>query len=311
MKALVARAYGPLEGLVFQDVPTPVPGPDELLVRTQAAAVNAADVVLVTGRMRKALPVKHPFVPGVDLSGVVAAVGSAVSRFRVGDPVLAWLGLASGAMAEWVLVKEDLAALRPAGLDAARAAALATGGLTGSALVDAAALRPGESVLVWGAAGGVGSFVVQLAKETGAQVLATGRAEDAEYLRRLGADQTIDYTDKNVATEVRRLVPGGVDAVIDVAHVSPDILEPAASVTAGGRLLYVLGGLPPTLDRGVTATYTGAADAPRGRLRELAEQAAEGRLRVELSATYAFTDAKRALGDFATQHVRGKVALTF
>lgn len=311
MKALVARAYGPVEGLAFEKLPTPVPGPDEVLVRTQAAAVNAADVVLVTGRMKEVLPVRHPFVPGVDVSGVVTAVGSSVTRVDVGDPVLAWLGLASGAMAEWVLVREDLAAVRPQGLDAARAAALATGGLTASALVTAAAIVPGQQVLVWGAAGGVGSFVVQLAKQAGAEVVATGRAEDAEYLRRLGADRVVDYTAVDVVREVRRLVPGGVDTTIDVAHVSPDLLGAASAVRDGGRVVYVLGGAPLALDRGVTVAYAGAADAPAGRLRELAEQAADGRLRVELSGVYAFADAKRALADFATGHVRGKLAVTF
>ncbi|MFF9624745.1 NADP-dependent oxidoreductase [Streptomyces griseosporeus] len=311
MKALVARAYGPVERLAFEELPTPVPGPDEVLVRTQAAAVNAVDVVLVTGRMREVLPVRHPFVPGVDVSGVVAAVGSSVTRLDVGDPVLAWLGLASGSLAEWVLVREDLAAVRPAGLDAARAAALATGGLTASALVAAAAIEPWQQVLVWGAAGGVGSFVVQLAKRAGAEVVATGRPEDVEYLRGLGADRVIDYTTGDVVRETRRPVPGGVDAVIDVAHVGPDLLEAAAAVRDGGRVVYVLGGPPPALDRGVTAVYAGAADAPEGRLRELAEQAADGGVRVELSGVYAFADAKRALADFATGHVRGKLAITF
>ncbi|MFE2088595.1 NADP-dependent oxidoreductase [Streptomyces sp. NPDC059460] len=311
MKALVAQSYGPLEDLVVTEMPKPVPGPGQILVRTEASAVNAADAVLVTGVMKDVLPVQHPFTPGVDISGIVEAVGEGVTRFVVGDPVLAWLGLPSGALAEYVLVEDaPSVAIRPVGLDAAHAAALATGGLTASSLVNAAKVTEGETVLVIGAAGGVGSYVVQLAKQAGATVLATGRAEDAAYLKRLAADEVLDYKSVNIPEETRRRVPGGVDVVIDVAHVSPDLAEAAVAVKSGGRVIYVLGGPPPALDRGVSATYAGA-EAPEGRLGELAAQAADGRLRVEVSANYPFASARQALVDFTTQHVRGKITVTF
>jgi NADPH:quinone reductase-like Zn-dependent oxidoreductase len=311
MKALVSRAYGPVEDLVIAELPTPSPGPGQILVRTQAVAVNAADSVLVTGVFREAMPVEHPFVPGVDVSGIVEAVGDGVTRFSVGDAVLAWLGLRSGAMAEYVLVEDTPAvALRPGGLDAARAAALATGGLTAASLVEASKAGPGSTLLVVGATGGVGSFAVQLAKQAGATVLATGWAEEEEYLKRLGADEVIDYDKVDVTEETLRRVPDGVDAVIDVVHVGPALLASAAAARPGGTVVYVQDAPPPALDRGVIAVYAGAR-APEGRLDDLAARAAQGRLRVEISEDYVFAEAKQAILDFMTQHVTGKLTITF
>jgi NADPH:quinone reductase-like Zn-dependent oxidoreductase len=310
LKALVSRSYGPLEELTMADVPKPAPGPGQILVRTEATALNPADVTLVTGAMKDALPVQHPFVPGVDVTGVVEAVGEGVTRFAVGDPILAWNGVPSGALAEYVLVQDaPSAALRPAGLDTAHAAALSTVALTASALLDAAKVRPGETVLVVGASGGIGSFAVQLAKQAGAKVLGTGHADDEEFLRRLGADEAIDYKHSDITQETLRRVPGGVDVVIDLANAGPALGGSAAAAKPGGRLVSPLGG-PPAFDRGVTATYTGTTTPP-GRLDDLAARAADGRLQVEISANYAFADSRQALIDFAGRHFRGKVTITF
>jgi len=310
MKALVARSYGPLEELVITDLPKPSPGPGQLLVRTQAAALNPVDVALVTGVMKDVLPVEHPFVPGVDITGVVEAVGAGVTRFSVGDPVLAWNGIPSGTLAEYALVRDaPSTAVRPAGLDVAPAAGLPTGALTAAALLDATKVQPGQTVLVVGASGGVGSYVVQFARQAGATVLATGRAQDDEFLRRLGADDTIDYQRGNLVQDVLLRVPGGVDAVIDMASSGPALAVTASAAKPGGQLISPLGG-PSTFDRGVVVTYTGTTE-PEGRLDALAAQAAEGRLRVEIAATYAFADSRQALIDFATGHFQGKVTIAF
>jgi NADPH2:quinone reductase len=269
MKALVSRAYGQLEELVLANLPKPAPGPGEVLVRTEAAALNPVDAVLVTGAMRNVLPISHPFVPGVDISGTVEVVGEGVTRFAVGDPIVAWNGVRSGALAEYTLVAAaPSAAVRPAGLDAPHGAALPTGSLTAAALVDAARLSAGGTVLVVGASGGVGSYTVQLAKRAGLTVVATGRAEDEEFLRALGADETIDYTNASIAKETLRRVPGGVDVVIDLAHAGPGLAETAAAAKPGGQLISPLAG-PPAFDREVSATYAGTT-TPEGRLAEFA-----------------------------------------
>ncbi|MGW2447861.1 NADP-dependent oxidoreductase [Streptomyces sp. NPDC001675] len=310
MKALIARSYGPLESVEFADLPTPAPGPGQLLVRLQATALNAVDKVLVTGAMRDALPVRHPFVPGVDVSGLVESVGEGVTRFSPGDAVIAWNSVTAGALAEYIVIADaPSVARRPAGLTPAQGAAMTTAALTAAALLDAARFDTGGSVLIVGAAGGVGSFTVQLAKQAGLTVLATGRSDDEEFLRRLGADHVLDYQEVDIAHEAHALVGGGVDVVIDLANAGPRLATTAAAAKDGGQLVSPLGG-PPSFERGVTAVYTGTR-APEGRLDELAAKASDGRLRVEIDSDYAFGQADRALVDFGSKHIRGKVTVTF
>ncbi|MFF9624767.1 NADP-dependent oxidoreductase [Streptomyces griseosporeus] len=310
MKALVAPAYGPLENLEFADLPKPVPGPGQVLVRLQAAALNPVDKALVTGAMRNVVPVRHPFVPGVDISGVVEAVGEGATRFAVGDPVIAWNGVTSGALAEYAVVADaPSAARRPAELTPAQGAALPTGALTAAALMDLARVPDGGSVLVVGATGGIGTYAVQLARQAGLTVLATGRAGDEDFLRRLGAHHVLDHQAVDLAEEAHRLVPGGVDTVLDLAHAGPALATTAAAAREAGLVVSPLGG-PPAFDRGVTASYGGTV-TPEGRLADLAERAAKGELRIEIESTYAFDDARQALLDFASRRIRGKVAVTF
>ncbi|GAA2425815.1 alcohol dehydrogenase catalytic domain-containing protein [Streptomyces glaucus] len=236
MRALAATAYGPLEDLEFIDLPRPVPGPDHVLVRTEATALNAIDKALITGTMRHVLPVRHPFVPGVDVSGVIEAVGADVTRFTVGEAIVAWNGVPSGALAEYVLVKASAAAaVRPAGLTAAQGAALPTAALTAAALLDISGTSPGDTVLVVGAGGGVGSYLVQLAGQAGLVVLATGRTGDQEFLDGLGALHTIDYQHVDITEEALRLVPGGVDVVFDLANTGPALALTAGAARGGGR----------------------------------------------------------------------------
>ncbi|MDR6974304.1 NADPH:quinone reductase-like Zn-dependent oxidoreductase [Streptomyces sp. 3330] len=310
MKALVARSYGPLEELEFTDLPTPVPGPGQLLVRMEAASINAVDKVLVTGSMREAIPATHPFVPGVDISGTVEAVGEGSTRFVVGDPVIAWNSIPSGALAEYALISDaPSAARRPAALTPAQGAALPTGALTAAALLDITRVPLHGSVLIVGASGGVGSFTVQLAKRAGLTVLAGGRDSDSDFLHRLGADHTLDYRAGDLAQAAHRLVPGGVDAVIDLAHAGPALATTAAAAKPGGRLVSPLGG-PAAFDREVSAAY-GGTRAPEGRLEALAAQAARGTLRIEIDSDYSFGQARQALLDYAANHIRGKVTVTF
>jgi NADPH:quinone reductase-like Zn-dependent oxidoreductase len=309
MKALVSQSYGPLEELTITELPAPVAGPGEILVRIEAASLNGADAKLPTGAIKDFAPVKHPFVPGIDASGVVETVGEGVTRFSPGDKVITSNGFASGAIAEYQVVKDTPSiAIRPGALDAAQGAALPLAAATSKTVLDAAGIKAGESVLVVGASGGLGSFAVQLAKQAGAKVLATGRNDEVAFLRGLGADEVIDYKNTNTAEETHKLVPGGVDVVLDLANAGPGLDGSAAAAKPGGRLVSVLGGAE-TFERGVTATYV-QTKIPAGRLEELAQQAAEGKLRIEIGATYAFADAAQALVDFSSKHFPGKVVIT-
>jgi NADPH:quinone reductase-like Zn-dependent oxidoreductase len=309
VKALVSQSYGPLEELAVGELPTPVAGPGEILVRIEAASLNGADAKLPTGVMKDFAPIKHPFVPGIDAAGVVEAVGEGVTRFSPGDKVITTNGFASGAIAEYQVVKVSAStAIRPDALSAAQGAALPLASATAKTVLDAAGIQAGESVLVVGASGGLGVFAVQFAKRAGAKVLATGRADEVEFLRELGADEVIDYKTTDTAEEAHKLVPGGVDVVFDLANAGPGIEPSAAAAKPGGRLISVLGGAE-TFERDVKATYV-QTKVPAGRLEELAQAVADGKLRVEIGATYAFADAAQALIDFASKHFRGKVVIT-
>ncbi|WP_329063455.1 NADP-dependent oxidoreductase [Streptomyces sp. NBC_01429] len=310
MKALVAPSYGPLDQLVVTDVPKPAPGPGQILVRVETAALNPLDAALVVGAMREMMPVEHPFVVGMDASGVVEAVGEGVTGYAAGDEVLAYTHFHPGTIAEYTLVTEgpDVAP-RPAGLDAARAAALVSTSLTGECVLDAVAGETGQTLLVIGATGGVGSFVVQLASRAGLRVLATAAPADAEYVRGLGASEVIDYTAVDTLKEALRLAPDGVDAVVDLISRGPALAGTAAAVKEGGRLVSTLMG-PTEFERGVTVTYVRMATRD-GRLGALAERVLSGDLSVEVTATYPLSDAPKALAEFAAgRYTRGKVVVT-
>src|SRR4030088_2140495 len=148
MKALVSESYGPLEELTVSELPIPIAQPGQILVRVEAASLNGTDIKLPTGAM-KGVPLKHPFVPGIDGAGVVEAVGEGVTRFSPGDKLIVSNGVKSGTIAEYVVIADSRSvAIRPDGLDAAHGAALPLAVLTAATAVDAAEVRPGETVLV-------------------------------------------------------------------------------------------------------------------------------------------------------------------
>lgn len=309
MKALVAADYVPLDGIALVDRPMAVPGPGQVLIKVAAAALNPLDLALITGAMKDFFPVEHPLVVGMDAAGTVAEVGEGVTEYAPGDPVLAFTGQA-GAVAEYtVAAVGPLLAKRPARLAANQAAAIPESGMTAVCLLRTVGLAPGESVLVVGATGGVGLYAVQVAASLGAQVIATATAEDAEYVRGLGAAGTVDYKAHDLVAETLRLVPGGVDVVVDLINRGDALAGTARAARPGGRLVSPLVG-PEGFERDVSGVYIGTFTAEPGDLEALAARAAEGTLRVEVGATYPFADAVRAVSDFAGKHIRGKVVVT-
>jgi NADPH:quinone reductase-like Zn-dependent oxidoreductase len=309
MKALVAPSYVPLDQISVTDAPDPVAGPGQVLIRVQAAALNPLDAALITGAMRQFMPVEHPFVIGMDASGTVVAVGEDVTGYAVDDEVVAYTHFHPGTIAEYTLAAPGpYLARRPAGLDTVRGAALPAVSLSGACVVENAAIEPGQTVLIIGATGGVGSFAVQLAKRAGAEVIATAAPADVEYARGLGADEVVDYTGDPVrrALELR---PDGVDVVIDLINRGPALAHTATAVKAGGRLVSTLMG-PEEFDRDVVPVYV-RMTAPEGRLQQLVEEVAAGLLSVEVGATYALAEAPTAVAAFvAGRHSRGKVVIT-
>jgi NADPH:quinone reductase-like Zn-dependent oxidoreductase len=196
MKAAVYRNYGPPEVIHLEDQPRPAPADDEVLIRIRAAAVNPMDYHFIGGTMllRLMTGLRRPKQtrPGADLAGHIEAIGRNVTRFRVGDAVF---GVARGAFAEYACAKERQLALKPANATFEQAAAVPVAGLTAlQSLRDRGCVQPGQKVLINGAAGGVGTFAVQIAKAFGAEVTAVCSTRGLEFVRSLGADHVIDYT---------------------------------------------------------------------------------------------------------------------
>jgi NADPH2:quinone reductase len=237
MRALLCREYGPVSRLQVCDWPAPVPGPRDVVVRVEAAGINYPDALLVEGRYQVRPPL--PFVPGIELAGVVSEVGSGVGELGVGDPVVATAP--SGAFAEACAVPVDRVQRRPGSIGADLAAAVpVTYGTALHALEDRAGLRAGETLLVLGAAGGVGTAAIEIGKLKGARVVAVAStAARRDLCLGLGADHALDPADGDLRGRLRELTGGrGVDVVFD--PVGGALTEGALRSTGwGGRLLVI------------------------------------------------------------------------
>ena len=236
MRAVTVSEYGGAPALT--DMPDPQPGPGEVLIKIQAAGMNPMDRNLANGAMKAATPGSFPFILGSDLAGVVEAVGEGAAKFKSGEAVFGHLLIAplgsAGTYAEYVAVTEDAPLTRiPEGLDPTIAAALPTAGATALEIVESLEPLTGKTMLVVGAAGGVGSFATQLAANAGAHVIAVdARAEDR--LRAYGATETVDFTAVSVPDAVARTHPDGIDVLVDVASDADGFAALASLVRRGG-----------------------------------------------------------------------------
>ena len=322
MKALVCHAYGPIDSLTLEDVPNRQPAAGEVLVGVRACGINFPDLLLVQGKYQFKPP--PPFSPGSEVSGVVEAVGSNVDAVRVGQRVLA-MGPFGGLAEQFVTDALRVVAL-PENLDFVRACCLPTVyGTTLHALRDRAQLRAGETLLVLGAAGGVGLAAVQLGKRMGARVIAAASsAEKLETCKRNGADLLIDYTREDLKERVKALTDGaGADVVYD--PIGGPYTEAALRATSfGGRLLvigFAAGEIPRiptnlTLLKGcsIVGVFWGMAmarDRARmtGQLEEILAWVADGSLKPHVHATYPLARALDALRDVEQRRVQGKVVV--
>jgi len=250
-------------------------------------------------------------IMGSDFAGTVAQVGAQVTAVRPETQVYG-ISFGGGSYAEYIRVPEtgEFATL-PASLDVVHAAALPMAGMTALGALDTAALAPGEVLLIVGGAGGIGTFAIQMASRMGTYVIATARTEDQEYLRSLGAAETVDFTRGDVVEAVRTSHPGGVDAVMDVVSGAASIGHVAQALRTGGRLLSTVYAIDPAqfAERGITAVNV---VRPQGAemLRRLSRMVEAGELRVPVQETLPLEDAARAQEMLQHGHVRGKLVLT-
>jgi len=234
MKALILKRYGKSDQLAFADIPRPTIKPDEMLVQVLAAGLNPIDNVIPKGTFKPILKFKLPATMGSDLAGIVVEVGNRVTRFKPGDAVYASIfDLGTGALAEFAVVPESAAAIKPANLDFVQAASIPMVGLTSwQALKERAHLKPGQKVFIPAGSGGIGTFAIQLAKYLGAKVGTTTSTANVNLVQRLGADEVIDYKKQEFEKVLQ-----GYDVVLgtlrgDVIEKSLSILKPKSIIVS-------------------------------------------------------------------------------
>src|SRR5438093_199167 len=308
MKAVRMHNYGGPEVLLFEDAPRPTPGSGELLIRVHAASVNAIDWKIRAGYLKDVFPVPLPFIPGWDVSGVVETLGSGVTKFKKGDEVYARPDVArsgQGTYAEYVAVNETEAALKPRSVDHVHAAAIPVVGLTAwQALFDKAGLSQGQKILIHGAAGGVGSFAVQLAKWKGAHVIGTASGRNQAFLRESGVDEPIDYEINRFEESVH-----DVDVVFDTLGGDTQNRSWKA-LKKGGILVSIVA--PPSADEAAKHSVRSAffsAHPSSSQLSEIAKLVDAGKLKSVVETVLPLSDARRAHELNETGHARGKTVL--
>ena len=323
MKAILCKQFGPPDSLVFEEVASPRAGPGEVVVSVKAASVNFPDVLIIQNKYQFKPPL--PFSPGSELAGVVKEAGEGVTAFRPGDKVIAFTTY--GAFAEEVKTEAARLLPLPQGMDFASGAAfLLTYGTSDHALRDRAALKEGETLLVLGAAGGVGLAAVEIGRALGARVIACASSDDKlAVCREHGADATINYASEDLRERIKALTDGrGVDVIYDA--VGGAYTEPAfRSIAWRGRLLVVgfaageIPKLPLNLPLLKGAALVGvfwgdfARREPRRfaeSIRQLGAWYREGKLRPHVSQTLPLAKAAEALKLMAARQVKGKLVLT-
>jgi NADPH:quinone reductase-like Zn-dependent oxidoreductase len=306
MKAVSIYSYGGPAVLVYEDAPRPHPDAGEVLVRIHAAGINPIDWKIREGRFEAMLHHTLPLVLGWDVSGVVEGLGSGLTRLKLGDEVFSRPDLSrDGAYAEFIVVRESEAALKPKSIDHIHAAALPLTGLTAwQALFDAGGLAAGQRVLIHAAAGGVGSLAVQLAKWKGAHVIGTASARNHDFLRKLGVDQVVDYD-----TERFEEVVQAVDVVLDT--MGGDTQERSWKVLKRGGILVSIASQPPAESaaaHGVRQAFV-FTQPNAGQLGEIARLVEAEKLKAIVETVLPLSDATRGQELSERGHTRGKIVL--
>jgi NADPH:quinone reductase-like Zn-dependent oxidoreductase len=306
MKAVSIYTYGGPEVLKYEDAPRPHPREGEVLVRVHAAGINPVDWKIREGHLKEMLHHTLPLILGWDVSGVVETLGPEVKRLKSGDEVFSRPDISrDGAYAEFIVIKESEVALKPLSIDHIHAAALPLAGLTAwQTLFDAGGLVAGQRVLIHGGAGGVGHLAVQLAKWKGAHVIATASAANHDFLRKLGADQIVDYKTVRFEDAVEP-----VDIVLDTQ--GGEIQERSWKTLKPGGILISIAN-PPSAEKakalGVRQAFV-FIEPNAAHLAEIAKLVDADKLKVIVETILSLSDAARGQELSERGHTRGKIVL--
>ena len=322
MHAWLCETPTGVDALTWKELPTPTPGPGEVLVEIKAASLNFPDLLIVQNKYQMKPPL--PFVPGSEYAGVVQAVGAGVTHLKVGQPIACMPG--TGGFGTHAIAPAALCMPLPAGFPMVDAAAfILVYGTSHHALIDRAQLKAGETVLVMGAAGGVGTSAIQIAKAVGARVIAAASTDEKCALcQAIGADVTINYTTQNLRDAIKTATDGkGPDVIYD--PVGGDFAEPAfRSIAWRGRYLVVgfASGPIPSLSlnlmllKGASLVGVFWGDFARrepqtnaAMLGELAAWYAQGKIKPVIDSTVPMTDLKAAYAHMGSRGVKGKLVM--
>ena len=306
MKAVVLNEYGGPDVLKYQDAPRPEPKEDEILVRVMAAAVNPVDSYVRQGMLAKRGMDKRPAIIGYDIAGVVEKTGAKITRFKKRDAVYCYLSVQrGGGYAEFAIAKDSETALKPKNINFVEAAAVPLAATTAwQALVDTAKIGKGQTVLIHGGSGGVGSFAIQIAKSRGAKVIATASTEHQTTLKQLSVDQAIDYT----MTKFEEVVKD-VDLVLNC--VRADALGRSYGVVKKGGMIVSITDEPDQTEcakHGIQCSRLGAHPEAKV-LEEMTELIEAGKVKPVVSQTLPLAEANRAHQQIETHHTLGKIVL--
>lgn len=312
MRAFAIDEFGASGSI--HEVPLPEPGDGEVLVAVHAAGVNVMDPLYISGALKDYMEHRFPLVPGIDFSGLVERTGSDVDGFAAGDEVYGVSSkpfVGAGSFAEYVVAGSENMAPKPQSLGFVEAAVVPHVGLTALAAVEAADPQPGQTVVVIGATGGVGSFVTQMASARGATVVAVSADPGGAHARDYGASDTIDYSAEDVGAVLRDRYPQGIDTVI-AAHGDLELLTGIAPSLRPGAAVVSPAMRPdeaePALQR-LGVTFKGVNRLPATRLPELTALIDGGQLRVPPIEPFTLEAADEALSLMASGHVRGKLVI--
>jgi NADPH:quinone reductase-like Zn-dependent oxidoreductase len=310
MRAAYYEEFGAADKIKVGSLPVPELKEGEVLIRVKGAGVNPVDSAVREGYLQAFIPVTFPAIPGWDVAGVVEDRGYSARRFKTGDEVYAYArrpGVQYGTFAEYLVIPESYLALRPQQISWEEAAGIPLVGLTAyQSLFDAGNLQANQTVLILGASGGVGSLGIQLAKVKGARVIGVASQKNHSHMRELGADYTLDYHQAQIAEEVKKILPDGVDLIFDCAD-GETLQQSLAALKPTGKLVSILNrgeNLPKDLNFQYLFVEPNATQLDH--LRELADT---GKLKVPVSKTYSLDQTAEAFRQIETHHTTGKIII--
>jgi NADPH:quinone reductase-like Zn-dependent oxidoreductase len=292
--------YGGSDKLALESIPVPELNSDEVLIEVHFAGVNPIDWKIRAGYLKDFMPVPLPFTPGIDVSGIVANVGSSVTNLKKGQAVF---GIATGTYAEYAVAKSSDVVPKPEGLSFELAATVALGALTAWQTIEDSGVKEGQTVVVQGAAGGVGMFAVQFGHLKGAKVIGTASTDNLAFVKSLGADKVVDYRKGSIEAEIK-----DVDVVIDL--VGGDALEKAYGLLQkGGTLVTIAGQASEAKAKEFGIKAQRSMRGPTVNLKEISDLLDKKCIRTEVGKIFSLAEAASAQDLSQTGHGRGRILL--